>query len=408
MARTPPHHAPPKEIESVIRKDQRASYQEFSMLEVGQAVSRALQLPAELAEIIDLTGRMHSFVNQNLELRVSGLDGASFRTLLLSNLTPEVALKLDPAQAARLRAEQEAKANVTGASGGRALGDGYRLLNGVWVRDTNEKSEAALAMRGDKDASRTGAYARELSGKASAADIAPGTGFSWLSPANQNIPGFNQAQVAASANFLKSIGFSREQVNEGTRHMVHLQPYKSEITDFAARWRDINRRRALGENVDEDVKKIEDEQNKTRERMTPAQRKHFDKVIPIIRQQEKSKVELQGDEAVGFGEDHEQRVLANKEAGIAQRIEADHDKTVTRAQANPTAGDDIAARLARRAAQRQQAEAAASAGDTTAPARPGTIATPLVKSAETQKAGDGKPLASTVAANSKALQPTIG
>ena len=131
-------------------------------------------------------------------------------------------------------------------------------IGGVWVPSRGgEKGEAALSMRGETQ-SKSGAYARELNGKASPADVAPGTGYSWLSPANQNIPGFNQAQVAGAANFLKNAGLSREDVNHDTRHMVHLQKHQGEIGDLIKQQRDIDQRRARGENVDADQGKLDE------------------------------------------------------------------------------------------------------------------------------------------------------
>src|SRR2546427_222856 len=82
----------------------------------------------------------------------------------------------------------------------------------------------------------------------------PGWGYSWLIAANQNILGFNQAQVAGAANFLKGMGASREDVNHDTRHMVHLREYHSEIGNLIKRRREIERRRANGEDVSEDEK----------------------------------------------------------------------------------------------------------------------------------------------------------
>src|SRR5262249_26157918 len=110
------------------------------LLEVSQAVSRQLNLPPELHAIVSLAGQLHHLVNQQPTFRATGLDGASFRTLLLNNLSPEIAKLLDPAQAAKIRAEQEARTNVVSAEAARA-GVGFaQIVNGVWTGGVGAQS----------------------------------------------------------------------------------------------------------------------------------------------------------------------------------------------------------------------------------------------------------------------------
>src|SRR5262249_17849929 len=89
-----------------------------------------LHLPPELQAVVGLAGRLYSFVNQQPEFRKTGIDGASFRTMLFANLTPEIAQLLDPAQAAKIRREQEMRLNPTSAEGAKL---GLQFINGVWV-----------------------------------------------------------------------------------------------------------------------------------------------------------------------------------------------------------------------------------------------------------------------------------
>ena len=147
-----------------------ASQAEFTLRDVSAAISKQLQLPPELHEVGDLAGKLHGFVNGNAQFHASGLDGASFRSLLLNNLSSEIAQLLDPAQAAKIRTEQQRNANITSAQA-PGLGDGpMRLVNGVMVRGdngavsrdsavTNPPSSYALQAMAEMDRMR--AYARE-------------------------------------------------------------------------------------------------------------------------------------------------------------------------------------------------------------------------------------------------------
>jgi hypothetical protein len=133
--------------------------------------------------------------------------------------------------------------------------------------------------------SRGGAQYSQLHGGAGWSDVrtGPGTGFSWLSPGNQHVPGFTREQVAGAANFLRGLGQDRETVNYNTRHMVHLQPYRDEIGELIRRRQDIERRRAAGEDVSEDDRQQDRSRNELRDRMTPEQRRHFEQMRGIDR-----------------------------------------------------------------------------------------------------------------------------
>ncbi len=116
-----------------------ASQEEFTLHDVGAAISKQLGLSPESHEVAGLAGKLHAFVNNSVALRASGLDGADFRTLVISNLTPEIARAMDPSQAARIRLEQQ-QAGVGTVGNVLALGSGMRhMVNGVLVGDTEER-----------------------------------------------------------------------------------------------------------------------------------------------------------------------------------------------------------------------------------------------------------------------------
>lgn len=173
----------------------------------------------------------------------------------------------DPAAKRAAALAEEARANISGAP----LSDAAKAVLGIGrfgdIRDAGSRGE-----RGGNQF----AELRSKSGVTGDTSTGSGTGYSWLTAANQNIPGFSQAQVASAANFLKGVGLSREEVNEDTRHMVHLSKYRKEIGDFIKRKKDIERRKARGEDTSEDEARLEEDKEKARKRMTPEERKHFD------------------------------------------------------------------------------------------------------------------------------------
>jgi hypothetical protein len=105
--------------------------EKFSLAAVAQAISRQLNLPPDLQAVVDLTGRLHNSVNQQLAFRSDGLDGSTFRNLVFSNLTPEIQKLLDPAQRDSARREQARNANAFSAEAA-SLGKG-QWLNGQWI-----------------------------------------------------------------------------------------------------------------------------------------------------------------------------------------------------------------------------------------------------------------------------------
>jgi len=316
--------------------------QHISFMDVSRAVSLVTGLPPELQEIVNLSGRVHSRIASDSSLRMANFGPESIKSLIYSSMSAEVLELLDPAKRAEAQRMQAQNANVTSAQSAAAGATG-RFINGVWV-ESNPKSESALSSRGGNQ------FAEMKGGKANPSEIAPGTGYSWLSPANQNIPGFTQAQVASAANFLKNAGLSREDVNHDTRHMVHLTPYQREIGGFIGRQREIDRRRARGENVDDAQKKLEEDKQNTRGRMTPEQQKHFDQ-LKAIKAQDKRGVKLDGERSAALEDSQGTLVAEVNRLGIANEVEAEQKATVARLAANPNATDDIAARLARRAQQ---------------------------------------------------------
>ncbi|MDN3277435.1 hypothetical protein QWJ07_24430 [Frankia sp. RB7] len=114
---------------------------EFTLLDVGSAVSRQLGLMPDSSAVAGLAGKLHSFVNTDQAFRTSGLDGSNFRTLVISNLTPEIARELNRDQANQIRKDQQASG--VGTPGNNfALGQGHRfMVNGVLVSEGG-KAEA--------------------------------------------------------------------------------------------------------------------------------------------------------------------------------------------------------------------------------------------------------------------------
>jgi len=130
---------------------------------------------------------------------------------------------------------------------------------------------------------RSGVQYSELHGASGWGDsrTGAGSGYSWLSAANQHVPGFFREQVAGAANLLRSAGVSRDDVNHDTRHMVHLQKYQPEVLDLIRRRQDIERRRAAGEDVSASEREFGEDREKTRNKMTPLHRDHFDRMKSI-------------------------------------------------------------------------------------------------------------------------------
>jgi hypothetical protein len=363
--------------------------QHISIMDVSRAVSLVTGLPPELQEIVNLSGRVHSRIASDSSLRMANFGPESIKSLIYSSMSAEVLELLDPAKRAEAQRIQAQNANTTSAQTA-AAGTTGRFINGVWVENT--KGESALSTRG-------GNQFTDLKGvKANASEIAPGTGYSWLSPANQNIPGFTQAQVASSANFLKNAGLSREDVNHDTRHMVHLAPYQREIGGFIGRQREIDQRRARGENVDDAQKKLDEDKRNTRGRMTPEQQKHFDQ-LKAIRAQDKKRVELEGEHRATLSDS--QALLSSEvsQLGITGEIIREHKATVAQVVADPTATDDLKALLAGHPAQL--------ATRTTDHVKPASNPAATAKHAGgPQKANDPAATQQRHAVNAKALNPS--
>jgi hypothetical protein len=190
---------------------------------------------------------------------------------------------------------------------------------------------------GAHESSRGGNQFSELkSSGTSGLDVStgPGTGYSWLSPANRNIPGFSQMQVAGAANFLKSAGASREDVNHDTREMVHLTPYRHEIGDLMAEHRDIERRRARGEDVSELERKFVEKRQTTRGHMTPQQQRHFDN-LNVIRHHSEKDFDPKNQAAV-HGATQQDRVKDLRKLGIESKVEAERRNAVATHASDPS------------------------------------------------------------------------
>jgi hypothetical protein len=247
---------PVQESEDQIR-DLKAS-------ESVSAAFQALGMPAPPSGIADIIATHVKAETRSISIRdfknmapgsgSLGTSASSAVNVFLSMLTPaqrEAAkagvYPLDPAAMARFQA------TLNGGLGARGMGGN--------LPDRGGNQFAELRAKG-------GATGDTSTGE--------GSGYSWLSAANQNIAGFSQAQIASAANFLKGAGLTREEVNEDTKHMVHLSKFRKEISDFIKRKKDIERRKANGEDTSEDEAKLEEDKERARKRMTPEQRKHFD------------------------------------------------------------------------------------------------------------------------------------
>src|ERR1043165_1850768 len=366
--------------------------QQISVTDVSRMVSLVTGLPPELQEIVNLSGRVHSLIASNSALRAGSFGPENIKSLIYSSMSAEVLDLLDPAKRAEAQRAQAQNANVTSAQSIGASAALGRFVNGVWVEG---KGESTLSTRG-------GNQFAEIKSKASAAETAPGTGYSWLTAANQNVPGFRQAQVAHAANFLKNAGLSREDVNHDTRHMVHLRKYENEIGGIIGRQRAIDRRRANGENVEDDQARLDDDKKTTRGRMTPAQQKHFDQ-LKAIRRHEEKRVQLEGVQQAIHETAQPGQVALNEQIGVAKRVEQVHQADVAaRASSSaPSASESRLARLARNAGGNESP--APTSQSATAP--PPATATPQ---AQAENTTDGKSAAGQRhAVSPKALNPVV-
>jgi hypothetical protein len=255
----------------------------------------------------------------------------------------------------------------------------YQLANGLNLPGSGREGLGRLSRDGgDGLSSRGGNQFAELrGGSSSETSTAPGSGYSMLTAANQNIAGFTQGQVASAANFLKDHGASREDINHDTRHMVHLREYQKPIGDFATRQREIDRRRGRGEDVSADQATLDEAKKEFRGKLPESKRPHFDE-LRLIRSHQEKRVELDGEEKGStLNSTQHDRAALNERLGVEKKVEEAKEVRAAEIESKPAAGDDIATRLARRA---QQAEAPVSSTSKVAEqAAPDTTAKPLDK-----------------------------
>jgi len=213
-------------------------------------------------------------------------------------------------------------ANVSSSAFAAALGQSGFASAGFFARSAQQSDDA-----------KSGGRFKDINGGNSTGD---GSGYSWLTAANQNIAGFSQTQVAGAANFLKGLGLTRAEVNDNVGDMVHLSKYEKEIRELAKRKRDIERRRERGEDVSEDQKKYDEDKNKIKGGMTPEEQRHFNN-LPMLRQAAWTQKELRGDRATALDDSQAHLLADQRKAGVAHRIEANHSKVVAELKANPNA-----------------------------------------------------------------------
>lgn len=254
---------------------------------------------------------------------------------------------------------------------------------------------AADAAGGNRLSNRGGNQFSELKNGGAIGDASTGhgSGFSWLTPANQHIPGFNQAQVASAANFLKQIGGSREDVNHDTKHMVHLQPYRAEIGELAGMADEIKHRRAQGLDTTEQERKYHERKQEVRGRMKPTQQQHFDHMRRIDIDAAK-KFEHDGrNQNNNHTETHEKRVADNRTLGIQKGVEAENRKKVAEADKKPDAIQTSSSRLRRSAQQSEQTAASTTPAVDVAPTQTAATSTAVEqkKTPEQRQANVAKP-----------------
>jgi hypothetical protein len=192
---------------------------------------------------------------------------------------------------------------------------------------------------------------------------------------------------------LKDHGASREDINHDTRHMVHLREYQKPIGDFATRQREIDRRRALGEDVGTEQDTLDTEKKGFRGKLPEGKRKHFDE-LRLIRSHQQKRVELDGEQKASTLDSTQQdRVALNERLGVEKKVEEAKEVRAAEIESKPAPGDDIAARLGRRAQQAKQAEAPVSS----------TSKVAEQAAAETT----AKPADKRQATNAKSFNPTV-
>lgn len=274
----------------------------------------------------------------------------------------------------------------------------YQLANGLNLPGSGREGLGRLGREGgDGLSSRGGNQFAELRGGSSAeTSTAPGSGYSMLTAANQNIAGFTQGQVASAANFLKDHGASREDINHDTRHMVHLREYQKPIGDFANRQREIDRRRGRGEDVGAEQDKLEKEKKSFRETLPEGKRKHFDE-LKVIRRHDKASVELDQKAAL----DSSQTIAEDyRRLGVAEKVEEHHKVDIDKVQSADAATGDALARLARHT---QKVKVAEGNNEST---EKGTPKQETTATSGSPASGQAKPTDKRQAMNTKSFNPT--
>lgn len=148
----------------------QAPQHELSFTDVSRAVSLVTGLPPELQEIVNLSGRVHSKIVSDPSLRTAQLGQENIKSLIFSNMPPEVLDLMDPAKRAEVQRVQAERNNATGSAyaqafamagvhGALTMRDGAR---GGGSRETSARFDAVANIKGDWSSPAGQSYMRDF------------------------------------------------------------------------------------------------------------------------------------------------------------------------------------------------------------------------------------------------------
>jgi hypothetical protein len=143
---------------------------ELSFTDVSRAVSLVTGLPPELQEIVNLSGRVHSKIVSDPNLRTAQLGQENIKSLIFSNMPPEVLDLMDPAKRAEVQRIQAERNNATGSAyaqafavsgtqGALTMRDGAR---GTGSRETSARFDSVANVKGDWNSPAGQSYMRDF------------------------------------------------------------------------------------------------------------------------------------------------------------------------------------------------------------------------------------------------------
>ena len=316
--------------------DYTVTAKKITVGDIASALSRLFNLPADHQGLARFSGALEKTVNDRPEFRGSGLQGAGFASLALSNMTGDLAALLDPVQREKLQRELAIRTNPESAEGIAARAAlGWNLLRalGSTAPGSGESREpGGSRVQGGTEKVSSTTYGRELTGG--------GPTYSALLD-----QGYKPAHITSAIDFARHIGASEDMA----RKFIKMdQSSRENLHRFVD-----DMRKNPAKTKEEENAKIEEFRKKN-----PDAAKHLtpDDIRKIIRGDEKKNIRLEGEKAPHEATQDE-RVAANKRLGIEKAVEARHDATVANLSRKPDGNSTEDAELAAIAKRRAAADA---------------------------------------------------